>query len=65
MPSQLYPQGRVIQITFESITKFVYKYPCEMKTLDRQEIDEYLNEIRYRVIRQLEEADVFKKEEQE
>ena len=58
MPNELYPQGRVIGITLKSI-KWVYKYPCEMKTLNREEIDKYLDEIREEVIQELEKNNLF------
>ncbi|KGF93923.1 hypothetical protein EU94_1118 [Prochlorococcus marinus str. MIT 9123] len=42
--------------------KWVYKNACEMKTLDREEIDKYLGEIREAVIQELEKNDFFKEE---
>ncbi|WP_032523415.1 MULTISPECIES: hypothetical protein [Prochlorococcus] len=61
MTGELYSQGRVEYITLASI-KWVYKNACEMKTLDREEIDKYLGEIREAVIQELEKNDFFKEE---
>ena len=48
-------------ITLASI-KWVYKNACEMKTLDREEIEKYLDEIREEVIQELEKENLFKEE---
>ena len=61
MTGELYTQGRVESITLASI-KWVYKNACKMKTLDREEIDKYLDEIREAVIQELEKNDFFKEE---
>jgi len=61
MTGELYTQGRVVRITMASI-KWVYKNACEMKTLDREEIGKYLDEIREEVIQELEKNNLFKEE---
>ena len=59
MTGELYTKGRVEVITLASI-KWVYKNACEMKTLDREEIEKYLDEIREEVIQELEKENLFK-----
>ncbi len=59
MTGELYTKGRVEVITLASI-KWVYKNACEMKTLDREEIEKYLDEIREEVIQELEKNNLFK-----
>ena len=61
MTGELYTKGRVEVITLASI-KWVYKNACEMKTLDREEIEKYLDEIREEVIQKLEKENLFKEE---
>ena len=61
MTGELYTKGRVEVITLASI-KWVYKNACEMKTLDREEIEKYLDEIREEVIQELEKENLFKEE---
>ena len=61
MKGELYTKGRVEVITLASI-KWVYKNACEMKTLDREEIEKYLDEIREEVIQELEKENLFKEE---
>ena len=61
MTGELYTKGRVEVITLASI-KWVYKNACEMKTLDREEIEKYLDGIREEVIQELEKENLFKEE---
>ena len=61
MTGELYTKGRVEVITLASI-KWVYKNACEMKNLDREEIEKYLDEIREEVIQELEKENLFKEE---
>ena len=62
MKNEIYPQGRVVRITLQSITGFVFKDKCESKTLDRDQIESYLDEIRESVINTLEERELLEEE---
>ena len=51
----------MVVITLASI-KWVYKNACKMKTLNREEIYKYLDEIREEVVQDLEKNNLFKEE---